>query len=268
MTSPADMLIFWQVSLKINDDNEEKPVALREHADAKKLRQTTEISEVFGTAPPKKTIHVIIERPSTPEVIRTKLPIEEAFSLGLQMKPPKPLLAMSGASWEYQAYETLLRIMRDEIGKHCRNFRAGHIDKSTMSVYLFLSGSGTGKSRNASEFHNTAIQCVGDTNNELRGKLEAAWVFHVSLENGFSLRPLEKDPLKAIRSRMLHQLLDEVDLGRALSSYIAPDPIDVINVVAKHYNQDLRESTVILVIDGMQEFMVDYEDALQTDSNF
>ncbi|KAF9409162.1 hypothetical protein BGZ76_005728, partial [Entomortierella beljakovae] len=187
---------------------------------------------------------------------------------GLEIKPPKPLLGTSGASWEYQASGALLRTMKDEIEAHFASFKAGHIDKSTMPMYLFLSGSGTGKSRNASEFHNAAIQCIGHTNDELRRRLETAWVFHVSLENGFSLQPLENDPLKAIGSRMLYQLLSDngMELEQVLRDYFAPDPIDVLNLVARFHHEDLCNSTVILVIDGLQELMVDYQDALRPDS--
>ncbi|KAF9137990.1 hypothetical protein BGX20_007823, partial [Mortierella sp. AD010] len=69
----ASDLILWQVSIPIGDDNEseddnpiieeedDKPILLEDHlADAKKIRAkqaATEISKIFGIAPPKKTIH-------------------------------------------------------------------------------------------------------------------------------------------------------------------------------------------------------------------
>ncbi|ORY97137.1 hypothetical protein BCR41DRAFT_228771 [Lobosporangium transversale] len=61
---PADKLNLWHVSIVIGDDEDEKTITLSEHPDAKKLHATSEISEVFGSAPAKKTIHVIVQRPS------------------------------------------------------------------------------------------------------------------------------------------------------------------------------------------------------------
>jgi hypothetical protein len=88
-----------------------------------------------------------------------------------------------------------------------------------MPLYLLLSGAGTGKSRNA-------VNCSGDEDEELREKLRNAWVFHTSFENGTSLRPSESDPLTAIGTRMLYQLLpekafDEID-------YKEPNPFAVL----------------------------------------
>ncbi|KAF9902315.1 hypothetical protein BX616_001980 [Lobosporangium transversale] len=51
-----------------DDETEDKPILLEEHkANAVKItsrQATSEISEIFGTAPPKKTIHAIVQRPS------------------------------------------------------------------------------------------------------------------------------------------------------------------------------------------------------------
>ena len=64
-------------------------------------------------------------------------------------------------------------------------------DKKTVPLYLFFSGSGTGKSRNACELHHLALRCF---NGEFREKVDEIascltnpYVFHVSLENGTSL---------------------------------------------------------------------------------
>ncbi|KAF8953043.1 hypothetical protein BGZ46_003310, partial [Entomortierella lignicola] len=65
----ASDLLLWQVSIPIGSDEEEdKPIYLEDYKDeAKRIgpkHAATEISEVFGTAPAKKTIHVIVQRPS------------------------------------------------------------------------------------------------------------------------------------------------------------------------------------------------------------
>jgi hypothetical protein len=101
----------------------------------------------------------------------------------------------------------------------------GHIDKQHIPLYLFLSGAGTGKSRNAAELHKTAYDCFNGTHfpknkdgelakreEELAQMLENPFIFYISLENGTSLSRLrDQDPWKAIGSRMLLQLLGEPD---------------------------------------------------------
>ncbi|KAF9345382.1 hypothetical protein BGX26_003215 [Mortierella sp. AD094] len=77
----ADRLVLWRVDIPIGDDNaneddnqneeedDDKPILLEHHlADAKKIRAkqaATEIHKIFGTAPPKNTIHIIVERLTT-----------------------------------------------------------------------------------------------------------------------------------------------------------------------------------------------------------
>ena len=125
-----------------------------------------------------------------------------------------------------------------------------------MPLYLFLSGAGTGKSRHATEFHKTIIGCLGDEDEELKTRLERAWVFHVSLENGTNLREEERhDPFKAIGTRMLLQLLPKEEYDEIIHNYEAPDPMLVIRLVAKYHNRDLKSASVILVIDGLQNIM-------------
>src|SRR6266498_2929917 len=125
------------------------------------------------------------------------------FYVGLPYVPPKPLLYTSGLVWEYQASPELLETLRMGIKQHHAHYRAGQIDKIHMPLYLFLAGAGTGKSRNASEFHQTAVECLSDEDEELKNKLRNAWVFHVSLENGSSLREEETIAFRAIGNRML-----------------------------------------------------------------
>jgi hypothetical protein len=149
--------------------------------------------------------------------------IDEAFPKGLMYKPPESsaLLSSAGKDWKYQLSEDLEVTLRREIRDHYRKFREGLVDKTCMPLYLFLSGAGTGKSRNATEFHRTAMTCLGDEDEELREKLRNAWVFHTSFENGSSLRPSESNPFTAIGTRMLHQLLPEKAFDQI--DYEAPD---------------------------------------------
>ncbi|CAG8719097.1 11308_t:CDS:2, partial [Acaulospora colombiana] len=155
---------------------------------------------------------------------------------------PQPLLYTSGANWEYQPDPSLEQILRRELKNHYENFILGRFDKLNLPLYLFLSGAGTGKSRNANEFHQTAITCLSaQEDEELLTRIKEAWVFHVTYENGFDLREDESRPYHAIGTRMLFQLLREkMTLNKIIETYEPPDPLDVVTLIAKHYNQDLK----------------------------
>ena len=181
---------------------------------------------------------------------------------------PKPLLASSGLMWEYQAEPTLLKTIQNAIKGQYASYRAGQIDKTTMPLYLFLSGAGTGKSRNASEFHRTVVECLGDEDEELKNKLRNAWVFHVSFEKGSSLMKSEPDPQKGIGNRMLLQLLRNKELEHIIEEYEQPYPLQVLELVARYEGISLKGATVIVVVDGMQNLMVSYEDGLNAESSF
>lgn len=89
-------------------------------------------------------------------------------------------------------------------------YRVIFFDKTTMSLYMFLSGPKTGKSRNASELSNITRKCFDGSfyekkNAKLATQIKNAFVFHVSLKD------FRKDecPWRAIGSRMLLQLLQK-----------------------------------------------------------
>ncbi|CAG8617382.1 8244_t:CDS:1 [Ambispora gerdemannii] len=183
---------------------------------------------------------------------------------------PEPLLYTSGANWEYQPHPSLKHILRRELKNHYTNFFSGYFDKMMIPLYLFLSGAGTGKSRNANEFHQTAITCLSEPEDtELLTKIKEAWVFHVSYENGTTLRSEESSPYLAVGTRMLLQLLKEkMGLYKIIQTYEPADPEDVMTLVAKYHNRDLKDITVILVVDGMQQLMDNKDDGLKSDSRF
>ncbi|CAG8799103.1 24262_t:CDS:2, partial [Racocetra persica] len=190
--------------------------------------------------------------------------------LGLQYMKPEPLLSTSGADWEYHPHPSLKHILRSELKQHYENFCSGCFDKMLLPLYLFLSGIGTRKSRNASEFHQTAISCLSaQEDRELLTKIKEAWVFLVSYENGTSLRDDETSAYRAVGTRMLHQLLrDKMSFDNIIQKYDPPTPLSVVSLVAKYHNRDLKKITVILVVDGMQQLMNNKDDGLKSDSWF
>ncbi|CAG8606483.1 11470_t:CDS:2, partial [Dentiscutata heterogama] len=200
----------------------------------------------------------------------TKKKIIDTFSGGLQYVKPKPLLYTSGANWEYQPDPSLKQILQRELKNHYENFILGRFDKLNLPLYLFLSGAGTGKSRNANEFHQTAITCLSaQEDEELLTRIKEAWVFHVTYENDFGLREDESRPYHAIGTRMLFQLLREkMTLNKIIETYEPPDPLDVVTLIAKYHNQDLKNVTVILIVDGMQQLIENKDDGLKLNSSF
>ncbi|RHZ76437.1 hypothetical protein Glove_197g38 [Diversispora epigaea] len=197
-------------------------------------------------------------------------PPEQLVVTGLPYMKPEPLLYTSGANWEYQPDPSLKQILRRELKNHYKNFILGRFDKLSLPLYLFLSGAGTGKSRNANEFHQTAITCLSaQEDEELLTRIKEAWVFFVSYENGFALQSVESDFYRAIGTRMLFQLLREkMKLYKIIETYEPPNPMDVVTLIAKHHNQDLKDVTVILVVDGMQQLIENKDDSLKLNSSF
>ncbi|RHZ72723.1 hypothetical protein Glove_240g37 [Diversispora epigaea] len=203
------------------------------------------------------------------EIQLGKEQIADAFPQGLPYLKPEPLLRTSGADWGYQCHPSLRDILRKALKDHYEKFILGRFDKTTIPLYLFLSGAGTGKSRNANEFHQTAITCLSAQEDmELLTRIKKAYVFLVSFENGTSILPKE-NPYLGIGTRMLFQLLrDKMDFFDIERKYNSPNPLEVVSLVAKRYNQSLKDVTVILVVDAMQQLMKSKDDGLKADSQF
>lgn len=183
---------------------------------------------------------------------------------GLPYRPPNPgtLLDSPVRTWDYQTSPELLTVLRDEIEKHFNHYINRHINKTTIPLYLFLSGAGTGKSRNASELHNSAYRCFdgtfsGKRKDDLAQWLKDPFVFHVTFENGTSIQTEELDPWRAIGSRMLLQVLrgnevkpeDKMTIGYINFMWDPPTPDDVINLLAK--KGFLEKRAVFLIVDGL-----------------
>jgi hypothetical protein len=72
----ADELTLWKVEIPDDDDDEEIPFLLNAVStkDKKKLKATRELNEFFTKPPPKKTIHIIVQRPP-PGNVHSRAPI-------------------------------------------------------------------------------------------------------------------------------------------------------------------------------------------------
>lgn len=188
-----------------------------------------------------------------------------ANNAGIPYRPPPPgiLLDSPGRGWDYQASSELADVLRKEIERHYHYYAVERrIYKTTMPLYLSLSGAGTGKSRNATELHHTAYKCFDGTyyrhkDEELASRLRDSMVFHVSLENGTSSRP-EEDPWTAIGARMLLQLLQEdeaahPDIESIISQWHPPTRSEVIKLLTSSTGSPSasQSRTIFLVVDGL-----------------
>lgn len=183
---------------------------------------------------------------------------------GSRTPPPSPgsLVNSPGRQWDYQASPELTEVLHDEVKQHFDNNVRQYIDKTTMPLYLFLSGAGTGKSRNAAELDKTIYKCFDgtyfDENQQLVSQLQSRLVFHVSLENGTSLREEESDPWKAIGARMLLQILQndvprekKLSVSNITSMWHPSTPDEIIQLLSPAGSSALDKRTVILVVDGL-----------------
>ncbi|KAG0047408.1 hypothetical protein BGZ89_004943, partial [Linnemannia elongata] len=62
----AKDLTLWRVSILITRDNSEIPILFNNIAkeEKEKLHPADDLSDIFDEKPPKKTIHIIVQRPS------------------------------------------------------------------------------------------------------------------------------------------------------------------------------------------------------------
>jgi hypothetical protein len=182
------------------------------------------------------------------------------------------LLGSEGRGWDYQVFQYLIEDLRSSMFEHYTAYINGLIDKQHIPLYLFLSGAGTGKSRNATELHITAYDCFNGTyfpknkddklakrEEELAKMLKNPFVFHISLENGTSLiRHRDQDPWKGIGSRMLLQLLGEPDntgwklqtsLNQITEKWHPPDPETVLELIIS--KDELETRAIFVIVDGL-----------------
>jgi hypothetical protein len=194
-------------------------------------------------------------------------------------------------NWVFQPNPKLYKIIGPRVRHHYIRYKKNQLDKTYVPIYFYLGGAGTGKSRHASEFASSVQEAIRldaerhaerhaelhtnddhcnlcDLYNELLQRLEKAFIFHVSFENGTSLTLEEKsEPLNAVGVRMLHQLLGG-NIQDVRGKYDAI-PSDVFELVAAAKNVDLyNDFTGILVIDGIHTLIKSASDRTDKESGF
>lgn len=100
------------------------------------------------------------------KVFTTKSSIYSLFlsgfiCIGIPYRPPAPDVLLNSTETQsgYQVSQELKEVLREEVKGHYNHYAQGSIGRTTIPIYLFVSGAGTGKSRNAAEFSNTIYKC-------------------------------------------------------------------------------------------------------------
>ena len=172
------------------------------------------------------------------------------------------LVDTTGIDWEFQPHSKLCDLLATNVVFHYNAYKNDKADKNYEGPYFYIGGAGTGKSRHGTEFASSlrkAIELRLSTSpgtalyHELAQRLENAFAFHVSFENGTPFRHEEdRDPMNAIGIRMLHQLLGG-DIQTLRDKYVA-SPSAIFELIAVTKNVDLYDDfTGILVIDGAHQ---------------
>jgi hypothetical protein len=199
--------------------------------------------------------------------------INDAFPDGLRYRTPFPLLQTSGQDWVFQPHPKLYEMLAENTIDHYRHYMNNKIDKAAIPSYFFIGPAGSGKSRNGAEFGSAIREAVRLHANppcdELTRRLERAFVFNVSFENGTPLGSDETELLDAIGIRMLHQLRKEslIELKHQFGGGVHPE--NVFKLLAAAENVDFYEDfTGILVVDGIQRAMKSSDDGKNKYSPF
>eukprot|EP00657_Telonema_sp_P-1_P005322 TRINITY_DN225_c0_g1_i7.p1 TRINITY_DN225_c0_g1~~TRINITY_DN225_c0_g1_i7.p1 ORF type:complete len:725 (-),score=86.60 TRINITY_DN225_c0_g1_i7:127-2301(-) len=167
----------------------------------------------------------------------------------LQFRVPHRLCSSTGSGWTYQGAEQHQAILRDALTTHYDSWCQRITDKTLHPLIFVASAPGTGKSRLLDEFQGVVHECLGG---EIKAKINNAYVFKISFENGTSGDDFE-DPGHKLGTRMLYQLMNDGTLqwDNFRRNYRA-SPVEVMERLAADLGQSLKDMTILLLVDTMQ----------------
>jgi hypothetical protein len=171
------------------------------------------------------------------------------------------LVMTSGVNWTYQMPPPEeLEVISSAMQMHFSSWRNKNKDKLLHSLFLALSGPGTGKSRMLQEFPlilRTALSQKNEKSNEnakvVFEKLQGAYVFNVGFENGTTYGgELLRNADEEIGTRMRFQMTSKIGWDQFCLQY--PCTIgDAIRDLAKCTGKKEEDLTVIICVDGVQK---------------
>jgi hypothetical protein len=144
-------------------------------------------------------------------------------------------------------------------------FKKNKRGKTNTPIFFMVSGAGCGKSRNATELPKTLCKIFAN-HPELRSRLLEALIFNISLENGTRINmSVESNANVAIAKRMLYQLQSQgLHWTQIRDDMQTLSIIDILIRCAKQKNVELKELTVILIVDGLQNALIDQNDGINS----
>ena len=147
-----------------------------------------------------------------------------------------------------------MKSLAKPLNTHFGNWEQKRADKGNHPLFFVCSGAGTGKSRLLDELPRLALEAVAD-NEALRAKVQQAYVFNVTFENGTSTDDFDS-PDFAIGTRMLWQMARQD--GDTWSKFYNDPTYRVsvgkaLDLLAKAVKKPLQELTVFLLVDGLQK---------------
>ncbi len=177
----------------------------------------------------------------------------------------KRLVRTTGSEFPYQPPEGIVELLAEQLQDHYNNYKRFSTDKKDHPLFLVLSGAGTGKSRFLDEFHALCLAAVQNSSSDLEDRIQNAFVFKISYENGHSGDNAFVDGAQSLGTRMLYQLSDQAWDQKKGQPFVKMTPPQVMRLVAKLRGKKLSDLTFILLVDGMQELP---HEALDKDTKF
>lgn len=189
-------------------------------------------------------------------------------SVQFQRPREHSLLATLGKNWTYQVSNDVFKLLSPSIREHFANWSESKKDKQLHPLYLCLSGPGTGKSRLLEEFPKLLKRSLTTESNDtnvpvnvlpgnfeavLRGKLDEAYVFNVSFENGTSYgSPMLIDADHEIGTRMRY-LMSNLQWDQIVAKHHPCTIGDAIRDLASCTEKKIENLTVMIAVDGLQK---------------
>ncbi|GLE02973.1 hypothetical protein PINS_up011852 [Pythium insidiosum] len=216
-------------------------------------------------------IYVVVptqQQPSGVAVESTPVQWESLLNM-LEWKEPRRLCASVGQDWPYQGAPQLVDRLATPLEHHYNAWQIGNQDKQNHAINLVLSGAGTGKSRMLDEMKDLLCRAATRSKNQaLMDRMESAYVFRVTFENGTAATGSLLDPKNPdydISYRMLYQLAKDripwlafADRLSDMYSTLRLRIDTVIEILAKLRTiSNAEDMTVILCVDGLQKLVND-----------
>ncbi|KAF9536462.1 hypothetical protein EC957_010882 [Mortierella hygrophila] len=243
-TIAADKLTLWRVSISVVPANKHKPVVLDQFLEAAtELDPTDDVADVFSEKPPKKTIHIIVQRPSSdamhPEVAALRKQLSElekfqadvqdsSITLGIVVKPEKKV----AFSWSAMVETATL----DDLKKNIFVLYPQYAHDEYLEVFVYNGQPKPEPVRDNDDLRKILMISKATLKSKLTISLEtptknfSAWTFKdvcdeynlsASADPGFEVLPpfpdiqsilLDSDFEKATQDRLINEIESRVDV--------------------------------------------------------